>query len=262
MARALAPPGRLHVHALHLWPADRVWADSFADLDDACAHPLEPLLAAATDIEVEPHCFVSRDVGADVTALARQTGADLVLMGWHRPVTSQSILSGPIATVMQEAHSDVAVYMVRQFRPWRRVLVPYFGGPHDRGALELARRIGVYSGLRLTLLHVVAPERADDAPRLGLSEAASDFEADGVHLKVIESTDPVETLVRETWLGYDLVVLGASDVWGMEPKLFSTRHERLAFATPASLLVVRKFVPSKPERPAHLLSEVPVRGTS
>lgn len=241
VARALAPPDRLHVTALHCWPEDRFRAQAFEGRAHGTLHePLGPLLEAAGEISVDPLCFVSADVGGDIVSIAEERSADLVLMGWHAPVTYEAPPSGPVETVLRHAPADVAVYLARQFRPWRSVLVPYFGGPHDRAALEMARRIARHAGVRVTILHVVPPNRGSGAPRKGLSEAAEAFEADRIHLKIVEHAEPVEAVVAEAWKGYDLMVVGASETWGLEASLFTNRHERLAFATAASLLVVRK----------------------
>jgi nucleotide-binding universal stress UspA family protein len=191
---------------------------------------------------------VSRDVGDDITATAHLKGADLVLMGWHKPVLSQSVLGGAVYDVMRRTRADVAVLLARRPAPWRRVLVPYTGGAHDRAALRLAERIGRQPGATVTILHVVRPARGPDAPRLGLSGDGAEAFGPSVRLKVVAEEDPIEAAVAEGRAGYDLVVIGASETWGLEPTLFSTRHERLALACPVSLLIVRAD-PS--EAPAH-----------
>ncbi len=253
VAQALAPPADLRIYALHLLRAERTFSAALLNTAPHEQEPLQRLLEHAGNVPVRPLAFVSRDVGADITAVAHDKDVDLVLMGWHKPVVSQSVLSGTVYEVMQHTRADVAVYLARQFRPWRRVLVPYAGGPHDRGALELARRIGTQTGADITILHVVPPARRTDDPRLGLSAEAHAFETDRVRLKVVEHDDPQEAAVEEALQGYDLVIIGASEVWGLEPTLFSSRHERLADATPASLLILRQYRPAAVEASAALV---------
>ena len=199
LARAIAHgAANVRIYALHL---ARVSEQSLLDPGVAPSGateigPLEPLLRAASahQMDVQPLAFVSRDPGSDITAVANAKGAKLILMGWHKPVLSQSILGGTVNIVMNEARCDVAVYVPRRFDPWRRVLVPYMGGVHDRGALDLARRMagrGVktpgqtafeWGDPHVTVLHVVPPGRGDDQPRAGLSSAASVFESEGIEL--------------------------------------------------------------------------------
>ncbi len=254
VAEALARGPKPAVYALHLM---RVSDQSLLDAQRAGRadfEPLEPLLAAARarDLDVHPLEFVSRDPAADITAVAHAKGARLVVMGWHKPVLSRSILSGTVHDVMRDARCDVVVYVQRHFGPWRRVLVPYLGGLHDRGALELARRLSrggsdpaVATALdavdrHVTILHVVPPERQAGDAAAGLSAAASAFRADQIELKVVAARSPLDAVVAEAQRGYDLVVVGVAEEWGLEPRMFSVEHERLASECPASLLIVRK----------------------
>ncbi len=237
VARALAPPDALRVYGLHLARAEsRTVADLTADADARPpASPLGPLLAAAagTDLDIRTLDFVSRDPGRDIADVARQKHADLVLMGWHKPVLSQSVLGGTVADVLRHTRADVAVYLERSFRPWARVLVPYRGGPHDTAALGLAQRIARTTGAEITLLHVVPPGTSPE-------DATREPFPDHVELRVVPSADPVQALVDVAKEGFDLVVVGVSETWGLDPSPFSVRHERIARECPASMLIVRR----------------------
>ncbi|MDX1532152.1 MAG: cation:proton antiporter, partial [Rhodothermales bacterium] len=237
LAAALAPPGQTRLYALHLRRPDSARLTGPFDPDTLGEEALGPLLAAADadDVPIRPLAFVSRDVGEDIAAIAHLKGADLVLMGWHKPVLRQSVLGGAVYDVMHRTRADVAVFLDRQAGPLRRVLVPYTGSLHDRAALALAERLGRQEGRTITILHVVRPQRGTDAPRLGLSDDTTTAFGPSVQLKVVEREDPIEAAVEEARAGYDLVVIGASETWGLEPTLFSTRHERLARTGPASL---------------------------
>ncbi len=243
VARALAPADHLRVYGLHLVrPESRSVGEAADDApaERPPASPLAPLLAAAmgTGLDVRTLDFVTRDAGRDIADVARQKRADLVLMGWHKPVVSQSILGGTVADVFRHTRSDVAVYLERTFRPWTRILVPYRGGVHDRAALDLAGRIARTTGAEVTLLHVVAPTQ----PAGGDGAAPGETFPDGVVLRVVTASDPVQVLVDVAREGFDLVVVGVSDAWGLEPTLFAPRHERLARECPASMLIVRRYV--------------------
>jgi len=242
-ALTLAAPEGLRIYALHLMRAsDQALIGGGArppHYDEA----LQPLIEAAAEraVTVHPLAFVSRDAGKDISAVAHDKGAQLILMGWHKPVLSQSILGGTVNTVMREARTDVAVYVHAHDAPWCRVLVPYSGGLHDRAALELARRVAKHNGAQVTVLHVVQPQRRSGDPQLGLTANPDLTDSGHVQLRVVESNDPLETAVREVRQGYDLLIIGVSEAWGLEPAFFGRRHERLAAESAASLLIVRKF---------------------
>jgi nucleotide-binding universal stress UspA family protein len=83
---------------------------------------LEPLLARASELklDVKPLSFVSADPGRDICDVAQVKGADLVLLGWHRPLFAGSRLGGVVSEVMKEAGSDVGVFVDRGLQQVRR----------------------------------------------------------------------------------------------------------------------------------------------
>lgn len=238
VARLLAPAQNLRLTALHCRTGQQLGSGDFEDYEENVEGPLEPLLRAADDVHVHPISLESGNVDENILTVARERMADLILMGWHRAMVPDGEPVGPILGVLERAESDVAVFLARQFRPLRRVLVPFYGGKHDRRALELAARIARRTDQPVTVLHVVAPDRAGSSSGTGLSDVVEEFSDGRVRLKMVESDDPVDAAIREAWTGYDLIVAGASEVWGVDFSFFSERLQRLAFATPASLLVV------------------------
>ena len=240
-ARLLMPAGQEHrIYALHLERATHTsmaeqQLDAPKDTAGSSAEALGPLLSHAEEvgIDVRPISFVSRDIAGDIRDVARVKGADLVLMGWHKPVLGHSILGGAVSGALRDVGADLAILVNRGPAPWKRILVPYRDMQADRGAIELASRLAESTpGTTVTLLHVIAP----GGPKGELSGATF---GDGVRLQVIESEDPLAAAVAEAKKEYDLIVVGASPTWGMTPSPFGTRHEELARASSASLLVVR-----------------------
>ncbi len=239
IARLLASTQDLCVTALHCSTEQEFRREAFKQREDALGEsPLEPLLRVSEGVSVDPVSFVSANVEEDILSMARERRSDLILMGWHRPMVSDGEEIGPVRGVVERADSDVAVFLARQFRPIQRVLVPFYGGRHDRRSLELAGRIARHTDVNVTVLHVIAPDRGGSSPGSGLSDVVESFSDGRVRLKMVENDDPVDAAIREAWTGYDLIVAGASEVWGVDFSLFSERLQRLAFATPASLLVV------------------------
>jgi Kef-type K+ transport system membrane component KefB len=237
LAAALAPPARQRVYALHLVSASE---QSMLESDERplADEMLRPTLVAAEGlgIQVRPLTFVSLDVGEDIAEVAQARRADLILMGWHKPVLRESVLSGTIATVMSSARTDVAVYIPKHFHAWQRVLVPYVGNAHDRAALAIARRLGEHGGAEITILHLPRPGGARGPD----GSVAETIDATGTRLRVLETYEPLDEAVAEARRGYDLVVVGASEEFGLQPTLFGVRHERLARECPASLVIVHE----------------------
>ncbi len=249
LASMLAPASELQVYALHLSRGrDEPLGDLSVGPSSPQAEALRPLLHAAQSegVTVRPLVFVSRDTGGDICDTAHVKGAQLILMGWHKPVLSRSILSGTVYEVMLQARADVCVYQERHFRLCSSILVPYRKGVHDLAAIGLAERIARHHGVEITILHVVDPGTGagEAGLRAGLGEDV--LAAGNVRLKVVESRSPLEVAVETARSGFDLIIVGISDAWGMQPTFFAPRHEWLARETGASLLVVRKYVPPAP----------------
>ena len=221
-----------------------------AGLDEATTvkdEALEPLLDEAREagLVVEPISFVSRDVPDDIAEVAHARQANLVLMGFHKPVIGTAILGGTVHRVLTGAPADVAVFVNRgtEITP-KRILVPYLGGAHDRLALELAGKIARNAGAEVTVLHVVAPRRDSQSRVLGAKADVERVYTDPatkapVQFKVVEHDSPVSAVLEAT-ANTDLVVIGVAEEWGLESQLFGWRSQRIAQDSSASLLIVRR----------------------
>jgi Kef-type K+ transport system membrane component KefB len=243
VARALAPADRgLHVYALHLERGEEQGlTEARPDPARRGDEALEPLLAQAklSGVDVRQLAFVSRDVAADIADVARAKAANIVLLGWHKPVVSRTILGGTVNDVLREAPADVAVYVERGFDEWKRILVPHRGGPHDDLAVELAERIAASANAELTVLHV-APADAPEPSALGAEQRIA---GGRVSHRIARHDVPLQAVLSEARSAYDLIVIGVARAWGLHPSPFGTRHEQLARKARASLLIVRKHLP-------------------
>lgn len=216
--------------------------------------------AEAHHIPVELVSFISRNVPRDVSRVARERHADLVLIGYHQPVFGRSFLGGTVSRILATAPTNVGVLIDRGFLGAQRVLVPFLGGRHDQLAMKIAGRFAANANAQVTVLHVTAPKGTE--PPLNAQAAVDRVFKDPsqplpVQFRVIESGDPVGTVIEQS-ADFDLVVIGVSEEWGLESQRFGFRRERIAEGTPASLLIVRENAPTPasdpngPARPVHV----------
>jgi nucleotide-binding universal stress UspA family protein len=215
---------------------------------------LAPLVerASSLNVRVRPLSFVSARPAADICNVAEVKRADLVVLGWHKPLLGKTVLGGTVHEVMENAKADVAVLIDRGLRELTKILVPYQGTIHDKAALRLAQRICKHAKTTVTILHVVSPSRPSDAPRLGVaSQVQQTFEqedptlAGRVIFSVAEHTNPARAAVAEAGRGYDLVIVGAGQEWGLEHRIFGLQPETIIQDCPTSLLVVRQYEPER-----------------
>ena len=249
LAVALAADADSRIYALHVGrPVERgALGANDPRPDPSRPETLVPLLdrAAERRIDVHPLSITSSNAADAICEVARLKGANLIVMGWHRPVFRQSILSGTLERVMRHSDADVAVLIDKgtQARP-RRFLLPYTGTSHDRAALRLAVHLAGRMEADLTVLHVVRPGRSKpaleiEAGRMIEAESSEQLERGGTaRLVVVESDDPLETVLQRAG-GYGLVIVGIGEDWDLTPGTLGMRQERIAADTSASLLIIR-----------------------
>jgi Kef-type K+ transport system membrane component KefB/nucleotide-binding universal stress UspA family protein len=253
MAASIISNRDLKVYALHLIKANELPISNINEENSKQGYieAFQPLMKYASEnsITVSPISFHTRNAAEDITNIASLKGVNIILMGWHKPILSESILSGMVNEVMHHAKADVCVYLERQFNPYKNILVPFREGVHDKGALALAHQIAENIDAKVTVLHIVKPKDAgimkknDNNEEIIRAGGIEDFPEEHTRLQVVESDSPLDTAIKIANRNYDLVVVGLSETWGLEPSLFSKRHERLARECPASLLILRKYIP-------------------
>ena len=173
----------------------------------------------------------------------------LILLGWHGPITLGRIRGSIDKEVLHNASCDVGVLMDRRLKNPRRILVPVGGGPHARLGLRLAFNLARGNDGDLTALRVVTRRGEVDLPaeqealrKIVESELG---ELDHrLHLKVLQSPQVVSSLLNEARQGYDLLVIGASNEWFLRNWLFGSIPDVIAERSPCSVLLVRKYEPA------------------
>ncbi len=242
VAQSLSPPDHLHLTALHIWSSQAYRAEAFSFRDASPhTHPLQPLLTQVDPNRVTPLCLVSEDPAQDYLLTISEQRTDLVVADWYEPVTSEAFLPPLLQTVVDHSPAGLVLYLSRRRVPWRRVLVPLLGSSRDHEAATLALQMNKASGIGVTFL-MFDPADKDRFSYLLHEPTASEVR---LNVRILSSDDPVAFTIQEAWHGYDLIVLGSGERTSLSPPsthaLFADFHERLAYATPTSLLLVHQL---------------------
>jgi hypothetical protein len=248
LAAALTPgpSEQARLFALHLAaPSDRPSVELRpTGLVDAHS-PLGPLLRRAGELKlsVGPLSFVSADPGADIARTAETVKADLVVLGWHRPLLVEGRLGGVVRDVLNRTRPHVGVLVDRGLTGIQRVLVAFAGTPEDVESLRLAKRLSTVPGIVITLLHVVEPggagTRGPGRAQIGDLLGATELQLGHVRLKIVEHTSAEQAALDEAASGYDLVIVAMSREWGLDRKGLVFRRERLLAESSATVLAIR-----------------------
>lgn len=256
-ARTDTPHGRLY--ALRLIPPSDRLSDYVQPSQPQPEQVLAPLLARATELgaAVRPLAFVSPQPGRDICNVAEVKGADLILLGWHKPILSGNVLGGTVREVLSSAPMDVGVLIDRGLAAIQRVLVVLAGGRDDVAAVRVARRLGCAPSatdatpIQVTLLSVVPSEdavnaerqalhtRLAEAPRAPAGAEKSHAPRGSMTIQIRAHTQPPEVALAEALHGYDLVIVGIGPDWSSEPRSTGTTWESLFQRCPVSLLILR-----------------------
>lgn len=212
--------------------------EHFATASESAADALGQLYEGRAESQprLEPIVREDADIARAIVAAADDIDAELIVMGWQRPTLSRTLIGGTVARVMQKSDAQIVVHYDRHPRPWKRLLVPYLYGDHDRAAVGVAQRLAQTEAEIVTILHVV--ERDEEPAHTGRFRESVD--GTWCEVRVVAAADPLRAAVDEARDGgYDAIVVGTSRAWGLAPAFLGIRHEQLAKETDASMLIVR-----------------------
>ncbi len=201
-------------------------------------------------ITVTPLLVAAHGVASGIASIAHsRRDTQLVLLGWHGPITLGRIRGSIDKEVLRSAPCDVGVLLDRRLKTPRRILVPVGGGPHARLGLRLAFNLARGNQGELTALRIVTRRQEVDlqAEHEALRKMVESelVEPDHhVRLKVVQSPQVVSSILNEARQGYDLLVVGASNEWFLRNWLFGSIPDVIAERSPCSVLLVRKYEPA------------------
>jgi amino acid transporter/nucleotide-binding universal stress UspA family protein len=204
----------------------------------------------AENIAVTPLLVAAHGVASGIASIARsRRDTQLILLGWHGPITLGRIRGSIDKEVLNNAPCDVGVLMDRRLKTPRRILVPVGGGPHARLGLRLAFNLARGNQGELTALRIVTRTQEVDLQveqeaLQKMVESELDEPDHHVHLKVLQSPQVVSSILNEARQGYDLLVIGASNEWFLRNWLFGSIPDVIAERSPCSVLLVRKHEPT------------------
>jgi DNA-binding SARP family transcriptional activator len=244
VATALAEPGLAGVvrlaAALAVGPPREVLVIrtvSAADELASVSASLESLRSQLQDdgIEARSAAFTSLLPGADLARVASEQDADLVLVD----APDQLLEDGRLLALLAQAPCDVGVLVGDPART-ADVFVPFAGGDHDWGAVELAAWLARAHGGRLLLAGALTGLAGRDASRLLASVSLSVQRALGVSAEPVLVEPEPKALVASA--DGALVCVGLPERWHREG-LGPTRTALATRADGPTILVRRGLRP-------------------
>ena len=208
--------------------------------------------AAEQGIRARANTLVAHNVPSAILSVADMEHPDFILMGWTGEVRNASKRGTNVAGVVNLANRDVLVLKDNGLNTIRRILVPIGSGPHSKLGLKVAGFLATQWKASVTALTVQVGK--------GYSAAKSDFDHESLQffqglaeeftydtLKEAGVTAEVSTVIDtdvshailKAAVDYDLIIIGASNEWGIRQWLFGSLPDKVANNASASVLMVR-----------------------
>jgi CIC family chloride channel protein len=213
---------------------------------------MEAAISQAREIDVPVHTMIRLDRRVDRAILetARESKADLMLVGWPGRTEGQHQAFGStIDLIARDPPCDLAVVRFRKRREPRRILVPVAGGTNTKLAIRLAidqaRRFEKRWGESpvITLLHVCVPAEARPEVRAKAFELLRNTAA-GYDYPLEVTVRPADNIaggiIAES-SGHDLVVLGATAERLFDQVVFGTVPERVMLGASVTVMMVKRY---------------------
>jgi len=170
---------------------------------------LEPRFPITTTIR---YC---RNIARGIVMASREKKVDMIIMGWHGNISYRRsfIFGSTLDPVVEKAPCHVVVFKDCPNKEYRKILVPFAGGPNGELAFEIASILIEPDGGEIVPLNVARPGQPTQDIEAFLEEAVKQPELNKnlFSPKYLISKNFVESIVTEANEGdYDLVIIGAT----------------------------------------------------
>ncbi|HOU15437.1 MAG TPA: amino acid permease [Anaerolineae bacterium] len=214
------------------------------------------LRQVATDVSTQNIALYSKVRAAHTVSegileeIASRHNLKLLLAGWPGHFDPKRLAENPVKVVLQKARTNMAVLLDRGLEEINLILVPVGGGIHSRMALRLANEIAMADDARVVALRLltepVEEEEIEDQ-HLYLAEIieeALEEVPENFELRVAQAESIQEGILAEAnRLPYDLIVVGASEEWARNTRLFGSVDDWVAEHVHCSVVLCRRYEP-------------------
>jgi len=199
-----------------------------------------------------PFCMevrIAHRIDKAIMDAAHENSIDLVIVGWRGYTHSRYKLLGEVLDpVVREIPADLAVLRFLESSKMnepKQILIPLGGGPHARLGLELALDMARHfrSTVEVVTFVPLAAGEIEEKERLELiDQALAGISLEGIKIKKrVLRDDSVELGIIAASEGFDLLVIGASNIPLWKRLLFGTIPQNVAKHSKTPVIIVKKY---------------------
>jgi amino acid transporter len=220
----------------------------FADMDDTIKKVQRfSRVARRRDVETRILLKVSHKVSENIIEAIDEDDVDFLILGWRGKHTKRGILGTNLDYIVQRAKCDLAVFKTRGLKKSpKRILILSNSGIHTQYATGIASMLAKEYDAKVTILAVNEPGHSGDAELKQAQKLAELCKEDDVdyEIKSITSSSVIGAVTEES-KEYDLLVLGASQLWKMRKYAFGPVLDKLCKEVEIPVLMLRKGMRSE-----------------
>jgi amino acid transporter/nucleotide-binding universal stress UspA family protein len=193
------------------------------------------------DVETRSIITISRRP-AD-TIVDESTKSDIIILSWHRISRSGRIFSRTVDKVVEKSQCDVILFKPGEMKEIKSILVISGKGWHVTEATRIATIIARNYNARITILSVLQYPWEFGEVRIRAKKLEKICKENKVKFdELIVETRAIVKYISEYAEKYDLLVMGASDVWSPKKVIMGHIQDRIAKYSKCPVLIFRKVV--------------------
>jgi len=156
-------------------------------------------------------------------------------MEWDGREHAGIFVGNPIGWLLRNVNSNLALFKDNGVRRFSKVLIALRPGRRNQAFIDVADEICQHFGASLTLLNIISENERKTAALQKTSEEVISSTKSKSELKIVKSSNPVETISEES-ASYDLLILGTPEKDNWISVLFGSGEDRFVKKAACSVL--------------------------
>ncbi|MGM0438729.1 MAG: amino acid permease [Bacillota bacterium] len=193
---------------------------------------------------LEPISIISRNIIHAIKSSANDNKADFVLLGWHKSGLAYKMLGGTVHKALEKVNKTIGVFKKGNNEEIKKILYPYGGGFHSQASAEVVKRIAESNNAEVTFFRAIEDEVSEleyKEIKEIMEKGLADLDVKG-DVEIIKEGVMVEEVVKKSE-SHDLVILGASNEWGIKDHITGSKTDKIMEKIECSGLIIRESNP-------------------
>jgi amino acid transporter/nucleotide-binding universal stress UspA family protein len=172
---------------------------------------LEAMLYLVMQFPITTTIRYCRNIARGILSAIKERRTDLLIMGWHGHPSSQTFkLGSTVDAMLERSPSNVVVLKGCGSQKFKRILVPWGGGPHGAFAFEIASILAEKDESEIIAFAVNPQKRKIDPGQLFESfNNRPHINRERIQVKAVAAKDTAAAILDEAQ-DYDLVIIGST----------------------------------------------------